>query len=145
MPKCRFLLAFAQVRALAATVCKIADDSLPRFESWTCHPFARVRPVRRPGPADVGERCLHRRRSLRRPATRPAATSKAPVTSQDARTPRQACRCQKAEAAKIRKLCQICAQEFSRLRLRWGGAGKRDGPWVPGRLSSSYECAGRIG
>jgi hypothetical protein len=34
-------------------ICKIADESLPRFESWTCHLFAQVRPVRRSGPADV--------------------------------------------------------------------------------------------
>jgi hypothetical protein len=40
--------------------CKIADESLPRFESWTCHLFAQVRPVRGPGPADVRERCPHR-------------------------------------------------------------------------------------
>jgi hypothetical protein len=37
VPKWRITLMFAQVRAVPATVCKIADDSLPRFESWTCH------------------------------------------------------------------------------------------------------------
>jgi hypothetical protein len=34
-------LVFAQVRdrveVQAGAYCKIADDSLPRFESWTCH------------------------------------------------------------------------------------------------------------
>jgi hypothetical protein len=35
---------FAQVRAVPATVCKIADDSLPRFESCTCHQKLQVKP-----------------------------------------------------------------------------------------------------
>jgi len=45
--------ALAQVRASLGDDCKIADDSLPRFESWTCHPFAQVSAVRRPSPADA--------------------------------------------------------------------------------------------
>ena len=49
VPKWRITLMFAQVRAVQGRVCKIADDSLPRFESWTCHLFAQVRLVRRPG------------------------------------------------------------------------------------------------
>jgi hypothetical protein len=45
---------FAQVRAVPAMVCKIADDSLPRFESWTCHQKPQVKPGARTGPRDVG-------------------------------------------------------------------------------------------
>jgi len=33
---------FAQVRAVPGRVCKIAGDSLPRFESWTCHQKPQV-------------------------------------------------------------------------------------------------------
>jgi len=37
VPKSRLRPVFALVRVVPAGVCKIADDSLPRFESWTCH------------------------------------------------------------------------------------------------------------
>ena len=48
---------FAQVRGVPGEVCKIADDSLPRFESWTCHPQAQVRPGARARPGGMRERC----------------------------------------------------------------------------------------
>jgi hypothetical protein len=65
---------FAQVRAVPATVCKIADDSLPRFESWTCHQKPQVKPGVRTGPGDVGERC-------RTPPVQPARTQNRPAAS----------------------------------------------------------------
>jgi hypothetical protein len=95
VPKWRITLMFAQVKAVAVTVCKIADDSFPRFESWTCHQKPQVKPGARTGPGDVGgavqdtagAACADAKAALP-----PAARH--PVTSQDARTPRQACRCQ---------------------------------------------------
>jgi hypothetical protein len=78
-PEARFR-AFALVihHALLTRVmiCQIADDSLPRFESWTCHPFARSGPVREPGPATRGSGAEYRRCSLCRRKARPAASSK---------------------------------------------------------------------
>jgi hypothetical protein len=56
---------FAQVRAVPGTVCKIADDSLPRFESWTCHQNRRSGLAREPGPAVCGSGVQHRRSRLR--------------------------------------------------------------------------------
>jgi hypothetical protein len=43
VPKWRTILMFAQVRVVPATICKIVDDSLPRFESWTCHQKPQVK------------------------------------------------------------------------------------------------------
>src|SRR5215471_2455512 len=79
MPKWRITLAFAQFRAVPAMVCKIADDSLPRFESWTCHqkpqvkPSARTAPRRRAGaePNTADAACANENRPV-------AASSKIP-------------------------------------------------------------------
>jgi hypothetical protein len=46
---------------------RTADDSLPRFESWTCHQKPQVKLDARIGPSGVGERC-------RTPPVQPART-----------------------------------------------------------------------
>jgi hypothetical protein len=78
VPKWRITLMFAQVRAVPGRVCKIAGDSLPGFESWTCHQNPQVKPGARTGPSDGGERCRTPPMQPARTQNRPAASSKKP-------------------------------------------------------------------
>jgi hypothetical protein len=76
----------------APSLCKIADDSLPRFESWTCHPFSQVGPgenrVRpREGALPNTVRAAY---AYAKTALPPAGRH--PVIGRDARTPGLACR-----------------------------------------------------
>jgi hypothetical protein len=77
------LRASAQLRVCLGDDCKIADDSLPRFESWTCHQNRRSGPAREPGPSACGSGVQHRRSRLRGPGPWPWRHPSRPMTSRD--------------------------------------------------------------
>jgi len=102
----------------------------------------RSSPVQRTGPGDARERC-------RTPPAQPARTQKPPcrqphdtlVTSQDARTPGLGRRCQ--EGGKPRRSgsrAKYVPKNSPPRRLPRARHASGDGPWVPGRRSSSHPC-----
>jgi hypothetical protein len=128
VPKRRITLTFAQVSAVPATVCKTADDSLPRFEPWTCHQKPQVKPGARTGASDAGERC---RTPPARPARAQSPACRHALTSQDARTLGRACRCQEGgEPQDQVAVPNTCQRILPWGRLSWARDASGDGPYV---------------